>query len=77
MNEVTFGKSSIWEQGDDSYDIVGYNEKTRTVIIEKEVRYGIYFDEIKKSTITRKLNKNNQISLAGIKHDLSGIHGLN
>lgn len=73
----TFGNSSIWKHGDDTYDIIGYVEKSRKVIIEKQFRYGIHYDEIRTTRLTRKLNKNNQISLAGIKHDLSGIHGLN
>jgi hypothetical protein len=61
---------------DTRYSIVGYNERKRLVILEKQVRWGIHFDEIRVTNITRKYSGERTIALEGIKHNLSKIGGL-
>ena len=59
-----------------SYTIIGYNERKRKVILEKKVRYGIYYDEIRVTNITRNLDGENNIRLIGLKFNLKHIQGL-
>lgn len=68
--------NGTWKHCDDTYIVVGYNEKTRKVIIEKSTRYGIYFTDIKVNKISRKLAKDKTIKLANHTLDLSKMVGL-
>jgi len=72
----TFTKQGIWKYGDITYEIIGYNEKTRKVIIEKSNRFGIYYTDIRVTQITRKLTKDGFINLERISHSLRHIIGF-
>lgn len=65
-----------WKHCEDTYEVVGYSEKTRTIHINKSTRYGIYYDEIKINRISRKLSKANTIKLANHTLDLSKMNGI-
>ena len=72
----TFKKDGSWKYGDITYSVIGYNEKTRKVVIEKSNRFGIYYTDIKITNISRKMNADGNISLESIKHNLNHIPGL-
>ena len=61
---------------DNSYDIVGYNQKKRLVIIEKIFQRSIYYGDYTKTQITRKLTKNRTIKIDNLTYDLSTVIGL-
>ena len=61
---------------DNSYDIIGYNEKKRLIIIEKIFQKSIYYNDITVTRITRKLKKNLTIQIDKITYDLSDVIGL-
>lgn len=65
-----------WTHCSDSYDAVGFNERTNSIIIEKTTRYGIYYTDTKITRITRKLSKNKTIRLANHILDLSKMQGI-
>jgi len=69
-------ESGIFRHCDNTYDIVGFKEKTQTVIIEKVFQRSIFYGDITKSIIKRKLSKQKTIKIDNIKYDLSDITGL-
>ena len=70
---LEFDKSGVMKRMDETYTIIGYNEKKRKVILEKKVRYGIYYDCIRTTQITRNLDKDNKIRLIGLRLSVSHI----
>jgi len=73
---LKFNDSGVMKRMDETYTIIGYNEKKRKVTLEKKVRYGIYYDEIRVTNITRNLDGENNIRLIGLKFNLKHIQGL-
>jgi len=70
---LEFDKSGVMKRMDETYTIIGYNEKKRKVILEKKVRYGMYYDGIRTTQITIKLDKDNKIRLIGLRLSVSHI----
>jgi len=66
-------EKGVLKRSDETYTIIGYNETKRKVILEKQVRYGIYYDEIRVTNITRNLDKENNIRLFGMKFNVKGM----
>ena len=66
----------VWTHCDTKYEVVDYREKTRTVVLHKTTRYGIYYTDIKVDSITRKLSKDKTIKVANHTLDLSKMNGV-
>jgi len=61
---------------DNYYDIVGFNEKSQKIILEKKAQHSIYWYDYTITQITRKLSKTKTIKVEGFKYDLSEVQGL-
>jgi len=66
-------EKGVLKRSDETYTIIGYNDKKRKVVLEKQVRYGIYYDEIRVTQLTRNLDKENNIKLFGRKFNVKGM----
>jgi len=62
--------------GDNHYDVIGYDEKSRKVIIEKTFQKSIFYNDVDVKKITRVLSKNKTIEVEGRTYDLSEVCGL-
>lgn len=73
--KVDFSSGS-WKHCDDTYEVIGYNEKKRTLMLSKVHRHGIHYYDITATNITRKLSKDKTIKLANHTLDCSKMPGL-
>jgi len=73
---VNLKNSSFFNYGDNYYDIIGYVEKTKKVIIEKTNKSSIYYANHTTTQITRKLSKTKTIKIENITYSLAEMNGV-
>ena len=76
MTKIIDFTDGRWVHCDDTYEVVGYNEKSKKIYLTKSNRYGIYYNEIRVTSITRKLSKDKTIKVANHTLDLSKMNGV-
>lgn len=75
MKTVDF-KNGHWKHVDVTYTAIGFVEKSRTLILERKHRYGIYYTDIRTTEVRRKLSKDKTIKLDNHVLDCSKVAGL-